>query len=360
MAAYHDIALQRMRRQGLAALRFASATDAVGALGAVQAQDYHGAKWGIGQRTEQLTSAGFDTVFNSGAIVRTHIMRPTWHFVLPEDLRWLLQLTAPRVHQLNGTYYRKLEIDASVIVQTQGMIVSWLEGGRQLTRPELGKAFVQAGVDVRDLRLGYILMRAELDGLICSGAMKGKQHSYALIEEWVAPAKKLDRDEALAELGRRFFLAHGPAKVRDLAWWSGLTIADGKRAIELVRSELDLLEIDGEPFWFAGALDEGKLDPSTVHLLPNYDELLIAYRDHAANWDPAVPKKLDPWDDRLNVHIIVRNGRIAGGWRRIDRGKSLAIGVQLLAPLTESEWVSMRQAADELSRFLGIPVSFAE
>jgi hypothetical protein len=360
MAAYHDIALQRMRRQGLAALRFASATDAVSALGAVQAQDYHGAKWGVGQRTESLTSADFDTVFNSGAIVRTHIMRPTWHFVLPEDLRWLLQLTSPRVHQLNGTYYRKLEIDAGVIAQTQGMIVSWLEGGRQLTRPELGKAFVQAGVDVRDLRLGYILMRAELDGLICSGAMKGKQHSYALIEEWVAPAKTLDRDEALAELGRRFFAAHGPAKVRDLAWWSGLTIADGKRAIELIRSELDLLEIDGEPFWFAGALDEVKLDPSTVHLLPNYDELLIAYRDHAANWDPAVPKKLDPWDDRLNVHIIARNGRVVGGWRRIDHGKSLAIGAQLLAPLTESERVSMRQAADELSRFLGIPVSFAE
>jgi hypothetical protein len=349
-----------MRRQGLAGCRFGSAADAVRALGAIQAQDYHGAKWGISQRTENLTSADFDAVFNSGAIIRTHVMRPTWHFVRPEDLRWLLQLTAPRVHQLNGTYYRKLGIDAEVVAQTQNLIVSWLEGGRQLTRAELGNAFAEAGVDVRDLRLGYILMRAELDGLICSGAMKGKQHSYALIEEWVTPAQPLDRDDALAELGRRFFAAHGPAKVRDLAWWSGLTIADGKRAIELIRRELDVIEIEGEPFWFTGVLDEVTFDPSTVHLLPNYDELLIAYRDHAANWDPAAPKKLDPGDDRLNVHIIVRNGRVVGGWRRIDRGKSLAIGVQLLVPLTESEHASMRRAADELSRFLDIPVSFAE
>ena len=200
-------------------------------MGAVQSQDYPGAKWAIGQRTRGATDAAFDEAFAQGRILRTHIMRPTWHFVMPADIRWMLALTAPRVNAVMAYYYRQMEVDETLIARAKPVFERALRGGKQLTRAELGTALEKAGIHATGVRLGFIIGRAELDAVVCSGALRGKQHTWALLEERVPPAKRLDRDEAMRELTRRFFTSHGPAQLIDFVWWSGLTMADAKKEL---------------------------------------------------------------------------------------------------------------------------------
>ena len=248
-----DIAQQRLHNQRLVGAPFARPDEVVRWLGAVQAQEYPGAAWGIAQRTSGLSQPAIDQAFADGTILRTHAMRPTWHFVTPADIRWILALTTPRVHALNASYYRKLELDGSVLARSATVLTNALQGGRHLTRSELTTALEQAGIirptDDR-LRLTYLVMHAELEGLICSGAMRGKQHTYALLDERVPATRTLEREEALAELTRRYFSSHGPATIKDFAWWSGLSTSDVKVGLELNTSQLETARVDGQAYWF--------------------------------------------------------------------------------------------------------------
>ena len=171
----------------------------VAGLGAVQAQDYPAALWALGLRADGATEAVVEQALTAGTILRTHVMRPTWHFVSPADIRWLLALTAPRVKALLAYYDRKLEVDAALLAHSRTVLTQALQGGRHLTRTELGTRLEQAGIAGGDLpRLGHLMMHAELDGLLCSGARRGKQFTYALLEERVPPAPPFTREEALA------------------------------------------------------------------------------------------------------------------------------------------------------------------
>ena len=225
------LASQRLANQGLVSPSFTTPVDVVSWLGAVQAQDYYGAKWAVGQRMREATDDAIEAAFTEGAILRTHVLRPTWHFVAPADIRWMLRLTAPRVNTTIGSYYRKLGLDDTVFRRTNKALTRALRGGRQLTRDALRQAVDRAGVVADGVRFGFILLRAELDGVICSGPREGKQFTYALLDERVPEARALTRDEALAELTRRYFTSRGPATVRDFVWWSGLTASgrEGRR-----------------------------------------------------------------------------------------------------------------------------------
>ena len=225
--AHLDIAQQRLIKQRLAADHFEKPAEVVDWLVAVQAQDYAGAKWALGLRLHDAHDADLDRAFNAGSILRTHVMRPTWHFVTPIDIRWLLTLTAPRVHAANAHRYRELELDDATLKRSRKVLTKTLQGGQHLTREELGEALENAGIaEAKGQRLAYMVMAAELDGLICSGPRRGKQFTYALLEERVQPGATLTHDEALATFTRRYFTGHGPATVQDFAKWSGLTIAD--------------------------------------------------------------------------------------------------------------------------------------
>ncbi len=214
-----EIPQLRLRWQHLSSAALNEPIDVVRWLTAVQSQDYYGAKWSLALRLQTAVDADLDALFNAGAILRTHVLRPTWHFVLPEDIRWLLQLTAPRVHAMNAGMYRQLELDGATRQHALSVMARALESGNHLTRPELGQALQKAGIPHAESgqRLTYIVMSAELDGLLCSGPRRGKQFTYALLDEWVPPAPERSRDEALAELTHRYFRSHGPATVYDFA-----------------------------------------------------------------------------------------------------------------------------------------------
>jgi hypothetical protein len=346
-----DVATRRLRTQRLAGEPFASPLDAVRFLGAVQAQDYHGAKWALGQRTRGFTDADLDRLCDEGAILRTHVLRPTWHFVLPEDIHWLLELTAPRVRTAMGFYGRSLGADAALVTRAHREIEAALRG-TSLTRGELKAALDGSGIPVSNPVLGHLLMHAELDGLVVSGPRRGRQSTYALLAERAPSARRLDRDEALAELTLRYFTSHGPAQAQDFTWWSGLTMADARRGLALAGDALAREERDGRTFWSAPEAPPAGAEP-VVHLLPNFDEYLVAYRDRSDAQPPG--RQVDA--AAILANTVVVNGRVRGGWKRRTRAGQVVLELRELDAMDAEAAAALERAAADFQRFLGVPVT---
>jgi hypothetical protein len=352
-----DIAKQRLMNQGLVKPVLKTAGEVVARLGAVQAQDYAGSKWGIAQRTVGLTDALIEKEIDEGTIVRTHILRPTWHFVAAADIGWMLALSAPRVHSANAYWYRYLEVDDSVARRGRTAIARALRNGEHLTRAELGKALAKAEIEISNpVRLACIVMRAELDGVICSGARRGKQFTYALLEERVAKTASLERDAALFELARRYFTTRGPATIDDFAWWSGLTKSDAKRGAEAAATELEHMSIADRSYWFPAGEHALRIPSSLTHLLPNYDEYFIGLKDRSAFSARLKASGVEARTDALSGHVVVVKGQIVGGWRRALVGRKTIVDLGLLIRLSEAERRAVAAAVRKLGRFLELPV----
>lgn len=349
-----DIARLRLRNQGLSEHRFTDPVDVVGQLGAVQAQDYAGAKWALGQRLPNTTDAALDQAFNAGRLLRTHILRPTWHFVAPADLRWMLELTGPRVHAANASMYRKLGLDQGILRKSYGVLEKALRGNQYLTRAELASRLDQAGIPADGLRLGYFMMSAELDGVICSGPRRGKQFTYALLEERASLARQLTREEALAELVRPYFTTRGPATLQDFTWWSGLTMADAKQGLELVKPQFVREAINGQTYWFPLSEPGPKVEPMIAHLLPNYDEFFIGFRDRSAIGEAAKRAGIRGDHPALIANVILIDGQIVGGWKRILKRSAVLIELNPIIELTEAESQAVADAANRYAGFLGL------
>jgi hypothetical protein len=268
-----NIPYQRLVNQRIARPTFKKPEEVVGWLGAVQAQDYAGAKWALGLRMQGAAECDIEQAFAKGDILRTHLLRPTWHFVTPADIRWLLELTAPRVHAANAYMYRKLELDGVVFKRSVAALSKALQGGEHLTRSELRDVLQKAGVATDgEFRMSYLMMHAELEGIVCSGPRRGKQFTYALLDERAPQANTLPHDEALAELARRYFTSRGPARLQDFAKWSGLTVADARSGLEAVKAQLQSDVVGDEAYWFLAAAPPAKDGSPTAHLLSVYDE----------------------------------------------------------------------------------------
>jgi len=352
-----DIARLRLRNSRLIGTTFSAPEQVVGWLGAVQSQEYTAAKWGLAQRMKRGTDAVIEAAFERGDILRTHVLRPTWHFVTPADIRWLLKLTAPRVRTLLGYYDRKLEIDPKLLQRSAAVLERALVGANR-TREELGSALADAGIEARGQRLAHLLAHAELDALICSGPRRGKQFTYALVDERAPAAPRRERDEALADLARRYFQSHGPALVQDFAWWSGLTVGDAKRAIALADPKLDQLSVEDKQYWFVPPLPAAggaRSERPIVQLLPAYDEQVASFKDYAPSFDPERVRVPRNADGALMNHILVSNGQVIGGWKRTLGKDEVRIEVKLLAKLTAAERAGLERAAEQYGEFVGLP-----
>ena len=346
------IADQRLRNQRITHPGPRGAEKLVAWMGAVQAQEYGPARWGLGLRLPGNSSdAAIERATDKGRILRTHVLRPTWHFVNASDIRWLLELTGPMVQRRMASYDRQLGLDARVMTRSVDVIERALGQHRYLTRRELGVELGRAGLPTGSSPLAHIAMHAELEGVICSGPRRGKQSTYALLSDRAPHARRLPRDEALAELARRYLRSHGPATVRDFVWWSGLGTADARRGLEMIRARSR--DIDGLRYWSLGraraAVSSGK---TVVHLLPVYDEYLVAYRDQQA-----VPRPAYVLGGFL--HALVIGGQVAGTWRISPGPKGLLMNVTALRRLTSIERRALARAVTRYSRFLGVPVSLA-
>ncbi len=354
----NEIALRRLVNQSLTKPAFSTAQAVVENLGAVQSQDYAGAKWALALRmTTAPTDSELDKAFDAGTILRTHILRPTWHFVTPDDIRWMLELTAPRVHAANAHMYRQLAMDEGLRKKSNAILVKALQGNKYKTRAELGAALQAHGIETKDgMRLGYTVHRAELDALICSGPRRGKQFTYALLEERAPNAKRLPREEALYELARRYFTTRGPATPADFSMWSGLTVTDAKKAAEMLKSELVSAAIDGHTYWFPPTKPPTKPKTPGVYFLPNYDEFFIGFKDRSA-FGTRIAHVTDKVLERaLFVHIIVIDGQIVAGWRRDLKKDAALVQMNILADLAPAEEKAIALAAEKYGEFLGLDV----
>lgn len=349
------IVQHRLHNQLLSQTELIRPSQVVDWLGAVQSQDYAGAKWAIAQRTKGLTDAGIDQAFNEGKILRTHFLRPTWHFVTPEDIRWMLALTGPRVHAGNAFMYRQLELDRAIIHKSYKVLEKALQGNKHLTRTELASYFKKSGILAEGQRLSYFMMSAELDGIICSGPRQGKQFTYALLEERAPKVKTLSHDEALAEIIRRYFCTRGPATWQDFTWWSGLTISDAKKGIEMVRPQFVDEMIDGTRYWYDSSVSPVKEKSPTAHLLPNYDEYFIGFKDRSAIGNVIKRANLDGNDPAFIAHVIILDGQIVGGWKRTLKKDAVIIELKLITKLTEAENQAIMVAIEQYGKFLGFP-----
>jgi hypothetical protein len=352
------VAARRLRSHRLVGEPFTSAPEVVGHFGAVQSQDYAGGKWALGLRTRGVTDAEIDRLFDAGAILRTHVMRPTWHFVLPDDVRWLLDLTAPRVKASVAARDRELGIDDAMIRRGRALIEAALRDGEHLTRNELAAVLERSGVPATGSHVGHLLMHAELDAVVISGARNGRQHTYALLDERVPRARRLDRDEALAELTRRYFTSHGPAQLVDFTWWSGLTAADARRGLALAGTALAHEVIDGTSYWSAPGEGPPAAGEPLAHLLPNYDELLVAHRDRSAALHPDLDTSPLPRESVL-AYVVAVDGLVRGGWRRRPNGRRVVVELGPLGTLDEAGLAAVDRAVADFERFLGVPVVIA-
>jgi hypothetical protein len=352
-----DICGQRLSSQHLITQKLAKASQVVELLGAVQAQDYPAAKWALAQRARGVTDASVEKEISDGAILRTHVLRPTWHFVSPADIRWMLALTAPRVKAAMASYDRKLELDTTVLRKSREVLTKALKGGKQLTRAELAQALAKAGVRADGTqRLAHLMMHAELDGLICSGALRGKQFTYALLEERVPPVKELERDAALAALVSRYFATRGPATEDDFAWWSGLTKTDAKRGINIAEPGLEHALVGGRRYWLQPSKRTVQPKSPVARLLPNYDEYFIGLKDRAAIQTKAGAATVKDNLNFLRGHIATIDGQIVGGWDRAFRGKSVIVTFRPLMDLTRNEKRAIADEVNRFAKFLELPV----
>ncbi len=318
--------------------------------GAVQAQDYAMCQWALGLRLPGTTEKHIEEAFNNGRVLRTHVLRPTWHLVAPADIRWMLQLTAPRIQAYSASYYRQSELDTTTFSKSNKVLEKVLRDNNHLSRTQLAAALNKAKINTEDLRLTHLLAYAELEGLICSGARQGKQVTYALLEERVPPTPRLSKEESLAELARRYFQSHGPATINDFTWWSGLNKTEAKQGQQLISNELTFITLGKDELAF---IDKGiaPIKNNDVFLLPNYDEFTVAYSDREVLMGKDATT-MGRNGNPLFSNIILVNGKVEGTWKRTIKPQSVTVTTELFSTLPATKQKQLQQRIGQYEQFL--------
>jgi hypothetical protein len=351
-----DIAHCRLINQQIAGAKCGGPSEIVALLGAVQAQDYPGALWAIGLRSANSTETEIEQAIGARAIIRTWPMRGTLHFVAPVDVGWMLELLTPPVIAASRRRQQQLELDDKTLARCRALFAKALQGGRQLTRDAMYSLLEDARISTGSQRGYHILWRLAQEGIICFAAREGKQPTFALLDEWVKPAKKLKRDEALAELTKRYFIGHGPATLQDFAWWSGLKISEAKAGLEMVASFLRKETDDTKAYWTSPEPTVSPADVPIACLLPGFDEYMLGYTDRSAVLDPQHAQKLIPDNNGRFLGTMILNGRVVGTWKRMLGKKAVVLTMEPFTPLRKAEKQAFAVAAERYGEFIGRPI----
>jgi Winged helix DNA-binding domain len=353
-----EILRRRLANQHLVGQRVREPREMVARLGAVQSQDYPGALWALALRVKGASIQSLQCAFDRGEILRTHVLRPTWHLVAPEDVRWMLALTGPRIRRSMTSRERDLGMDPKLISRSNDAIARALEGGKALTRSELGVALTEVGIDWHNDGglLAHLASTAELAAVICSGPLKGTQHTYALLDERAPPARSVSRDEAVAELVCRYFTSHGPATLNDFAWWSGLTVGDAREGLGALRTRFTSQKLGELTFWYDPDAVVGRAEGPAMLLLPNFDEFTVAYRSRELFYPREIVYRPGPRYDAPFGNMIVVDGTVVGIWKRTVRKGQLAIEPEWFNPPSPKEAAAFDETVGRYAAFMGLPL----
>lgn len=353
-----DIPLHRLRNQRIAGQRPAVPAQAVAWLGALQAQDYANATWAIGLRCQDATFVTVAEAIASRTIIHTWLMRGTLHFAAAADARWMLALLRPGLLASRQRRYRQLELDDATFVRSFQVLEMALRDGKQATRQELMAILEQAGISAAGQRGYHMLARAALEGLVCFGPLEGKQQTLVWLDDWVPENKKLNREEALAELALRYFNSHGPATLKDFIWWSGLRVADARAGLEMVRPQLREEIIDDQAFWMPPDAPTPTIPSPAVYLLPAFDEYYLGYSARGAVLDTRFDRKVVSSNGVFRPMIVV-DGQVVGTWQRALKRDKVVITSTPFRALAPAEVQALAVAANQFGEFLGLPAALA-
>jgi hypothetical protein len=353
------IAAQRLFNQQIEHPRLQHPVEILSWLGAIQGQDYSGAKWSLGLRSAGATDVDIEQAIADTLIVRTWLMRGTLHLVAGADVRWMTELVAPRMIANNARRYRQLELDEPTLMRSDDLLVKALEGGKRLARKALFDILEQNGISTKGQRGVFMLQRASLDGLIFQGVMERNNATFLRVDEAAPDSRTMPRDEALAELARRYFTSRGPATLQDFAWWSGLAMADVREGLESAKTELIEETIDGERYWLA-ATTRLKAEPSpTAYAPPGFDEYLLGYKDRNAVLEPQYAQHVCPGKNGVFFPTIVIDGRVVGVWKRNFKKGKIIVNIAPFTSLSSAEESAFATTITRYGEFMKTPVTIA-
>lgn len=350
------LAASRVRNALLGPRRMGAPGQVVDHMFALQAQEPALSRWSVGQRTTRPDEASVIESLDSAEIVRVHALRPTWHYLKREDLGWVQALTGPRVLRASAGWYRNHGVDDGFLDTARAVVESSLGGGNAKTRNELKDDVAASGLDVSGQRMTALMFDLELKCVVCSGPLKKRQHTYALVEERLPPQTTLEPAEATARLVKRYLRGHAPSTLKDMRWWSGLTMADLRRAVEDL-GDLVTIEVVGgaEYVWLtAEPPTEAVEDASTFELLQVFDELFVGYSETRGLLDPdgEFGAVLQIGFTKM-MHVVIQGDRLIGRWRADRRSKALDLTFDLSWPLSGSEEAALSEVARSYGAFVG-------
>jgi len=347
-----DITTIRLYNQQLLGTKLKSPKAVAHWMGAIQAQDYAMSKWAVGTRLPGSTDESIEKAIDQGTIVRTHILRPTWHLVAADDIYWMLELTAPHIRPSVNFMNRQLGLDEKVFKRSNAIIEKSLRDHNHMTREELMAELRKAKINTDALRAAHLMFDAELKGIVCNGAMRGKQFTYALLSERVPEAIRLSKEESIATLALRFFTSHGPATVQDFMWWSGLSITNAKAGLNDIKKKITSETIEGKEYWFS---PKTVIPPQTgtLFFLPAYDEFMISYKDRTASLDSANNSSAITGNGIFKP-IIVLNGKVLGTWKRSFKKDTIIVEPQFFKKTGNPKKAELLAAIKPYSDFMNM------
>lgn len=346
-----NILQQRIINQQLAGTTLKSPKEIVSWMGAIQAQDYAMSKWAVGVRLPNSTDESIEAAINKGEIIRTHVMRPTWHLVSPTDVRWMLALSAPHLRNSLKSVHKTMGLTDQLFKRTNSIIEKSLSRNGNMTRVELVSALNKNRIKPDNLQMIHIMFNAELNATVCNGPMRGRQFTYALLNERVPPTKPLSREESLTQLALRYFSSHGPATIQDFTWWSGLPATDAKNGLELIKSKLVSEKIGDQIYWSTEISTKGFMI-KPIYFLPSYDEFMISYKDRSFS----LPSKFTEsaiTGNGIFRPIIVVDGQVIGTWAREVIKDRVAFEPKFFRSALKLKKKEMMEALQPYKDFLG-------
>ena len=346
-----EITKQRLQNQQIHAPHATTPTELVAWMGAMQAQDYEMSKWAMGVRLPNQTEGALEAALNNGEVLRTHLLRPTWHLVAPADIRWMLALSKPQIEKIVAGYNERLGLDVATRSKSNDIIEKALTQRPNLTRNELMEKLGHHDIQASDIRAAHLMFHAELTGLVCSGIRKGKQLTYALLDMRAPLTKPLHRDNALAELAKRYFQSHSPASLKDFAWWSGLNLTDARIGIENIKDQLEIWQVE-KTIYYVFRTKTSETATKDIILLPAFDEYMVSYTDRSAALDPQFAKQAIS-SNGIFTPIIVHQGQVIGIWKRKLKPKYLEIEIIPFEPISTNLTNDIKVHFEAYQNYLG-------
>lgn len=305
----------RLLSQQLVAPQYSDPAEVVSYMGAMQAQEYRMMRWAVEMRTRKPSAKAFKRAFDSGQIIRLHLMRGTWQLVAAEDYWMMIGLCAPKAIAVTKGWMssNRISIPDEELMRVREILAQTAADLGSATKENLVRALAEEDINMDDHRLSYHIRMAEMSGTLCSGELLPMKATYALTANKVRASEKMDRDEALMYFTRKYFLSRQPATLEDFVWWSGLNISDCRKGIALLGDTIHVEKWQGREFYLTDDCRTRGFRKGKFLLIPPYDEYLISYKSR----DIVLPP-----EHRHHAHnnsgifqpVISYDGTICGNW----------------------------------------------